>query len=160
MYSSTGDQVGYHLTVGQSSNQLSMAFKSSTLAFATAGTPPTITLDTWQLIGFTASSNTDQRAASGTVFCGTSWYNFQRSSQPSTYDLSTASVIRIGDASDSFNGHISLARITTGGGFIRSSKLYPKNSSSNFLKLMFVQLRTILNSALVHLLLLALELIF
>jgi len=129
MYSSTGDQVGYSLTVDKTSKQLSIAFKSSTgstFPVTTVGTAPTIALDTWQLIGFTASSNTVQKSVTGTVFCETSWNNFHRFSSPTAndiYDLSTASVIRIGDASNSFNGHISVVRvITPGGGFIRTSK--------------------------------------
>jgi len=85
------------------------------------GTLPTLALDTWQLIGFTADINTGLKSISGTLFAGTSWCYFRTAS--GSYDLSSASVIRIGDETNSFNGQISTVRITVpGGGIVRTSK--------------------------------------
>jgi len=92
--------------------------------FTSITTAITVTLDEWKLIGFTASLNTNQKSATGMIFSGTSSSIFELKNQGSAFDLSTASVIRIGDTSNSFSGQVSFVRIMTpGGGIIRTSKL-------------------------------------
>jgi len=110
--------------------------------FTSDGTPPTISLDSWQLIGFTVYLNADQKSSSGTIFCGSSSSHFTLDNQATAFDLSTASVIRVGDSSNSFNGQISLVRITTpGGGVIRNSNPY-----KNFKSLMFSHIADLCSS--------------
>jgi len=105
--------------VSQSSNELSLKFGSQELTLLSAA--PTITLNEWKLIGFTASLKTNQGSTSGAIFRGTSSAPF---SFESSMDFSTASVIRIGDASNSFSGQVSTVRIINpGGGIVRTSKL-------------------------------------
>jgi len=121
MYSAGGTRVGHQLTVLQSSQVVSLAFVSGT--FTQSGTLPVVTLDTWQLIGFATFLSTDKEATEGTVFVGTSWYQFYLQNAASSMDISTASVMRIGDTTNSISGEISLVRIVTpGGGIIRTSK--------------------------------------
>ncbi len=114
----------------QSTKAVSLAFGSTPLD--STDPPPVVTLGTWQLIGFAVHLTNNQLNADATVFVGSSW--LQQYKRSSLMDLSTASVMRIGDASNSFEGDVSIIRITTpGGGIIRTSKVLEKfNNSLNF----------------------------
>lgn len=89
------------------------------------GSNPTVTLNQWQIIGFTAEMTTSQRYAQGAVFMGSSSYQFVFDG--TLMDLSVMSVMRIGDKTGSISGisgDVSVVSLTTpGGGAIRSSKL-------------------------------------
>ena len=97
---------------------------------STIGTVSAVTLDEWQLIGFTAYLNTNMKTSEGTIFVGSSSYQFYKQSSPTAMDLSTASVIRIGDSTNSFSGDISVVRfMTPGGGIIRTTDLCSSDNS-------------------------------
>jgi len=116
------------LIVTKSSNTLSLYFGSTSVSFLSSA--PTVTLNTWKLIGFAASLTTDQKSTAGTVFSETSSAAFRVLNRASPMDLSTASVIRIGDASNSFSGQISVVRIMTpGGGIVRTTDLCSSDST-------------------------------
>lgn len=94
--------------------------------FPGVGTYPPVALNTWQLIGFTASTRTDQIFTEVNVFSGTSsrgLYQPSTSSNRNPFDPSTISFFRIGGTTDSFDGDISIVRIMTpGGGVVRYSQ--------------------------------------
>ncbi len=106
----------------KTSKQTRLLLGSTTLGGSIAF--PTVTLDQWQLIGYTVALTTDKKSTTGMVFVGTAWTHVRYNNYPTAFDLSTASVIRIGDSVNSFTGDISLARIVTpGGGIVRTTDL-------------------------------------
>ena len=112
----------------KSTRQVRLAFGSVNLGGSLAF--PTVTLDQWQLVGFTVSLITNTKSTEGMVFVGTSWTHVRFQNYNNVFDLSTASVIRIGDTTNSFSGDISVARIITpGGGIVRTTDLCSSDSS-------------------------------
>ncbi len=115
---------GYSLKVLGATETVSISF--TTVIHPAQNAPSSIALETWQLIGFTASIRTDLKFTEATVFSGTSSRRFfQPPYNPSEppFDPSTLSFIRIGGATDSFGGDVSVVRIMTpGGGIIRYSQ--------------------------------------
>ncbi len=106
------------MVVSQSDQTVSITFGSATLS--KYGVAPSVTLDTWHLIGFAAHLTRDPKNTDVTIFVGTSWY--QRVQRSTPMDILSASVVRIGGATNSISGQISIVRITTpGGGFIKTS---------------------------------------
>lgn len=106
----------------QSSLQLKMTLGGSTVS--TTSTFPSVTLGSWQLIGFSMGPGVSNKASFGTVFIGSTScqvyaYNVN------DFGLASATLLRIGGATQSFVGDISNVRIITpAGGFIRSSKFH------------------------------------
>jgi len=78
---------------------------------------------------FTAHLTKAKTQTMGLVFAGTLLYQFKGVSSQGM-DLSQASVIRVGGASDSFSGHISFVRIMTPGAAVIKSSKPLRNSSS------------------------------
>lgn len=115
------------MTVAQSTRQLQLYFGSLLLSMTNGNTAITLQASNmWQLIGFTAHLTKSRSQTTGLVFVGTLLYQFKGRGM----DLSPASVIRVGGASDSFSGHISYIRIMTpGAAVIKSSKLFEISSS-------------------------------
>ncbi len=119
----------------KSSLELQLSFGTS-IRTIYGETVPSITLNEWQLIGFTAALITLQRWGDGFMFVGTSAVQYNWADVDYDMDLSTASVIRVGDTTDSFSGQVSVSRIMVpGGGFIKTSKLFLLSQKSNFLAL-------------------------
>jgi len=79
-----------------------------------------MTLDTWQLVGYTVSIRTDTKGLTGSIFVG-STVNVDGTypSMTTAMDLSIAAVLRVGGAGTSFIGSVFGVRIATpGGGFL------------------------------------------
>lgn len=129
-------------------------------AFVTTGRAPTITLNTWQLVGFTAYISANKKTSEGTFFVDASWAQFYGLNIGTTMDTSTAALLRIGDATNSVSGSISAIRIMTpGGGVVRTSKLHTKTLILQK-KVTFAHLQTSANSVPGPLLSLVLGLMF
>ncbi len=108
-------------------------YGNPTLSFASATLTNdgylSITANQWQLVGFTAYISSDKKTTEATLFSGyySSSYVYLHNS-PTELDISSASVIRIGGAIDSFSGQVSLVRMMRpGGGNVNScNKLFIK----------------------------------
>jgi len=89
-------------------------------------TGPTVTLKTWQLIGFTASVRSDKIGVTGSLFVDSTVTEvYTSTSMTTSIDLSAAAFIRVGAAGTSFLGNVFGVRITTpGGGFLPQCKPY------------------------------------
>ncbi len=83
----------------------------------------------WQLVGLSAYITSDKKTTEAILWVGAGFYTYNYlHNSPTTLDISAASVIRIGGATDSFTGQVSLVRFATPGGgnlisSINSSKI-------------------------------------
>ena len=119
------------MTALQSTKAISLKYGSMDIAGAgdLSKKPVVITLDTWQLIGFTVGISADKKAVDTTLFIGTSWAHYKQDLISPALDLSTATIIRVGDTTDSFKGQVSFIRIMTpGGGYIKTCNFPSKIS--------------------------------
>ncbi len=95
---------------------------------AISGNFPVLTLNTWQIVGFTASIGPDRKSLQGAVFGETSFSQFYWTY--SEMDFSTLNFLRIGDSTNSFDGQISAIRVMTpGGGVFRTTDLCSSDNS-------------------------------
>jgi len=111
-----GTEVGLTLQVDQSSKNLYLKTANDDKY-----TDTMITLDTWQLVGFSVSVRADKKSVSGSVFVDSTSYSLINwNSLTSEIDLSTASTLRINGATDSFIGDVFGLRIgSPAGGVVR-----------------------------------------
>ncbi len=98
-------------------------FYASSTQANVAGTRPTITRNTWQLVGFDVYLRGDSMGTFGTMYIDTSSTQFYL--KATSVDLTTPTLLRVNSASNSFIGDVSALRfMTPGGGFTTSSKSF------------------------------------